>query len=62
MKSQNDICPFEKHSLHGWDDEKIYYWMEHEGDVCVSYIPELMDKLEEMCRTFLEKKKDTRLD
>jgi len=61
MKSQNDTCPSKKYNLHGWDDEKLYYLTEQEGDVCVSDIPELMDKLEEMCRFFLERKKTTKV-
>ena len=42
--------------LHGWDDEKVYYWSESEGDICVSDISDLMDQLEEVCRDFIENK------
>jgi len=48
--------------LHGWDDEKVYFWTEGKGDICVSDIPELMDRLENVCRDFIEnewKREDT---
>jgi hypothetical protein len=35
--------------LHGWDDEKIYLWVEGRGEFCVSDEPELMRRLVADC-------------
>ena len=43
--------------LHGWDDEKVYYWDEdHKHEWCVSDDPVLYERLVEICREhFFEK-------
>ena len=43
-----------EYRLHGWDDEKLYYWT-GKGEICISDIPEVMDRLEEICRIYFEK-------
>ena len=50
---KRDIYQKERPGLHGWDDEKVYYWTQ-EREICVSDIPELMAQLEEVCRRYLE--------
>ena len=43
--------------LHGWDDEKIYFWDEEEKkERCVSDEEDLYNRLVEICRGyFIEK-------
>ena len=54
MKNHLGPEKLKAHRLHGWDDEKVYYWSEKEEDICVSDIPELMDQLEKVCRNFIQ--------
>jgi len=43
--------------LHGWDDEKIYFWDEHKKkEWCVSDEEELYNKLVEICRSYFKNK------
>ncbi|MFQ5629538.1 MAG: hypothetical protein ACE5I1_12315 [bacterium] len=43
--------------LHGWDDEKVYFWDEEAGkDWCVSDEEELNRQLVEICRKYFKKK------
>lgn len=43
--------------LHGWDDEKIYFWdEERKKDWCVSDEEELYKQLVEICKRYFEKK------
>jgi len=40
----------EKYRLHGWDDEKIYFWDEKKGkEWCVTDEKDLYNQLLEMC-------------
>ena len=55
VNGKRDIQEKWRPRLHGWDDEKLYYWTK-EGETCVSDIPELMVQLEEVCRRYLERK------
>jgi len=38
--------------LHGWDDEKVYFWIPGEGERCVSDEPELLRQLEALCADY----------
>jgi len=38
--------------LHGWDDEKVYFYDAKEPEHCVSDESELMEKLIAICREF----------
>jgi hypothetical protein len=43
--------------LHGWDDEKIYFWDKEESrEWCVSDEEELYNQLVEICREYFKKK------
>lgn len=46
----------EKYHLHGWDDEKIYFW-DGEKEICVSEDEELYNHLLETCKKYFERKK-----
>ena len=35
--------------LHGWDDEKVYFWSPQTGEQCVSDEPALLQKLLAVC-------------
>ena len=40
--------------LHGWDDEKIYFWdQESKKEWCVSYEEDLYNRLVRICKTHL---------
>jgi len=42
--------------LHGWDDEKIYFWDEEFGkEWCVSDEEKLYNQLVEICRQYFKK-------
>lgn len=44
--------------LHGWDDEKIYFWDEKEGkEWCVTDEEELYNQLLGMCIEYFGKKR-----
>lgn len=44
--------------LHGWDDEKIYFWdEERKKEWCVSDEEELYDQLVEICRKYFKEKR-----
>ena len=51
-KSINDT-PVQRPSLHGWDDEKVYYWSDDRGEFCVSDHPDLLRRLELICQEYL---------
>ena len=38
--------------LHGWDDEKVYYYDEKGVEHCVNDEPELLAQLMEICRAY----------
>ena len=38
--------------LHGWDDEKVYFYDESGVEWCVSDHPELLARLVEICREY----------
>lgn len=43
--------------LHGWDDEKVYFWdEENKKDWCVSDDEELYNQVVEMCRRYFKEK------
>jgi hypothetical protein len=43
--------------LHGWDDEKIYFWDEEEGkERCVTDEEDLYNQLLEMCIEYFKRK------
>lgn len=43
--------------LHGWDDEKIYFWEEESGqELCVSDEEELYNQLVKICREYFKNK------
>jgi len=47
-----------KYRLHGWDDEKIYFWDdEKKKERCVSEEKELYNKLLRVCVKYFERKK-----
>ena len=49
--------PQETRALHGWDDEKIYFWDEKERkEWCVSDEEALYRQLVELCSAYFEKK------
>jgi hypothetical protein len=56
LNDERDRYERRKPHLHGWDDEKVYYWT-NEREICVSDIPELMAQLEEVCRKYLRRVK-----
>lgn len=39
-------------SLHGWDDEKVYFYDETGKERCVSDYPELVARLIEICKDY----------
>ncbi|MBF8282226.1 MAG: hypothetical protein HW378_1141 [Anaerolineales bacterium] len=41
-----------KPHLHGWDDEKLYYFDETGVEWCVNDHPELLVKLTEICKDY----------
>ncbi len=44
--------------LHGWDDEKIYFWdEERKKEWCVSDEEELYNQLVEICRKYFKEKR-----
>ncbi|MCW3129772.1 MAG: hypothetical protein N2V75_06735 [Methanophagales archaeon] len=46
-----------KQRLHGWDDEKIYFWDEEKGkEWCVTDEEELYNQLLGMCVEYFKKK------
>jgi len=53
--------PYPNYKLHGWDDEKIYFWTGKE-EMCVSDCPELMMRLIDICRKYFKayKSKESR--
>lgn len=40
--------------LHGWDDEKVYFWSDEHGEMCVSDDPQLMQELVDACTRYFE--------
>ena len=45
--------------LHGWDDEKIYFWdLESRKEWCVSDEEELYNQLVEICKKYFKVKQD----
>ena len=38
--------------LHGWDDEKVYFWSPQTGEKCVSDEPELLQELLAICARY----------
>ena len=45
--------------LHGWDDEKVYFWDEvNRLEWCVSDEEELYRQLVEICRAYFKKKSE----
>jgi len=61
--TDNDFSGEEKHkvetkhkeiSLHGWDDEKIYFW-DGEKERCVSDEEELYKHIVKICKEYFEK-------
>jgi len=48
----------EKYRLHGWDDEKIYFWDEEKKkEYCVTDEKRLYEQLLEICIKYFSKKK-----
>jgi hypothetical protein len=45
--------------LHGWDDEKVYFWDETGKEWCVSDYPDLVARLVEVCRDYFAPKAAT---
>ncbi len=39
-------------TLHGWDDEKVYFFDQNGVEWCVSDHPELLARLVEMCQEY----------
>jgi len=46
--------PDSENRLHGWDDEKIYFWSPEAGELCVSDEPELIRRLTEACQEYYQ--------
>jgi len=47
----------ESKELHGWDDEKIYFWdEERRKEWCVSDEEDLYNRLVEICRGYFKEK------
>jgi hypothetical protein len=44
--------------LHGWDDEKVYFWSPETGGQCVSDEPELLRKLIAICAEYFQDPSD----
>jgi hypothetical protein len=43
--------------LHGWDDEKVYFWDEEgKKEWCVSDEQDLYDRLVKICRRYFKEK------
>jgi hypothetical protein len=40
--------------LHGWDDEKVYFWSPETGEQCVSDEPELLRRLIDVCTEYFQ--------
>jgi len=47
-------------TLHGWDDEKVYFFDETGVEWCVSDYPELMARLTEICQGFFAQQAQAR--
>jgi hypothetical protein len=45
----------DKSTLHGWDDERVYYW-DGTQEWCVSDHPDLVVRLLEICRDYFADK------
>lgn len=46
--------------LHGWDDEKVYFWSPQTGEQCVSDEPELLQKLIGLCVEYFRRTPEKR--
>jgi hypothetical protein len=51
----------EKYRLHGWDDEKIYFW-DGEKERCVSDEEELYNQMLEICIKYFAGRKENAED
>ena len=40
--------------LHGWDDEKVYFWSPQTDEQCVSDDPALLQKLLAVCANYFQ--------
>lgn len=40
--------------LHGWDDEKVYFWSPETGERCVSDEPALLGQLVAICAEYFQ--------
>ncbi|MBI2927376.1 MAG: hypothetical protein HYY24_16900 [Verrucomicrobia bacterium] len=40
--------------LHGWDDEKVYFWSPQTGEKCLTDEPTLMQELLGVCTRYFE--------
>jgi hypothetical protein len=40
--------------LHGWDDEKVYFWSPETGERCVSDEPTLLRQLIAICAEYFQ--------
>jgi len=53
----------QEYRLHGWDDEKIYFWNdEDKKEHCVSEEEKLYNKLLKICIEYFEKKRKSKND
>ena len=53
------MMSIETKELHGWDDEKIYFWDEEIGqELCVSDEERLYNQLVEICREYFKNKRN----
>jgi hypothetical protein len=51
QKSRNGIS---SGRLHGWGDEKVYFWSPETGEQCVSDEPELLRQLAVICAEYFQ--------
>jgi hypothetical protein len=40
--------------LHGWDDEKVYFWSPETGEQCISDEPVLLNQLVAICVEYFQ--------
>ena len=51
-KRSNPPGPTPAARLHGWDDEKVYFWSPQTGEKCVSDELELLQELLGVCARY----------
>lgn len=53
-KAQESTNEISSGRLHGWDDEKVYFWSPETGELCISDEPELLRQLVAICAEYFQ--------